>query len=462
MTYTNDNTSVSLIGFDLLPFREYESYCKDLDAVENILLTEGIVDTLTGVPKKLMAFIKPIREYFPNVNIKDTIKAFKNIKVFGILKSFGFNLTKMIKAIHKGISLIDAGLLKVMQELGKTGTFQKIKKGIIKLDDVINEHPILNRVTGIGVAGILLVIWLNMSFAGNFDQDMDLSHMFKALAGDFSLEELFGTAVGAKMFALLSLGITTGGAVSFPWLLKTTANLSLAISYSIFKMVKNNDINIEEIKNRIKKKKLEEYGMQTTFKDFLNEEDQIQSLVKEMMFIMDTDSETLNEMMIAEDDALLEGKLKDFGKGLVHVSKGNRSLIKYFKSAGKGLGKMFIALMKGDVDTVKDIAKTVKSSDVLDFLLKLDAATLHLITGPIHSLEAITGWHIWANIQKAQKGSSKLVDKIKNAIKVIKQNIGSLIAGVKQKEYLKYLDTIENSVADPTSFTNLAMSGKRA
>lgn len=192
------------------------------------------------------------------------------------------------------------------------------------------------------------------------------------------------------------------------------------------------------------------------FEEFLNEEENLQKAIDEMVTIMMAEQSTIDEMF-DEDGLMIEAKIKDVAKSFIHVGKG-KGLIQYFKSAGKGIGKMFMAAIRGDVEGVKKVAKSVKATDVIDFLLKLDQATLHLITGPIHSLEAITGWHIWANVQKAQKGVVKVAEKIKQAIQIIKSNISDLIGGKKKDQYIKYLDTIDKSVSDPTSFTNLAMA----
>lgn len=200
--------------------------------------------------------------------------------------------------------------------------------------------------------------------------------------------------------------------------------------------------------------------MDINFKDFINEEDDMQRMVLELCTIMDSEIEVLYEMVDEDDYTLLENVFTDLGKSLVHIKKG-KGLIQYFKQAGVGMAKLFMATIKGDVDEVKKIAKSVKATDVMDFLLKLDQATLHLITGPLHSLEAITGWHIWANVQKAHATAGKVVDKIKDAIKTIKSNIGNFIAGTKMKQYMSYLNTIEVSLNDPSSVGSMALAGKR-
>ena len=125
----------------------------------------------------------------------------------------------------------------------------------------------------------------------------------------------------------------------------------------------------------------------------------------------------------------------------VHTRKG---LIQYLISAGKGLGKLFLAALKGDKEEVKKIAKSVKKEDVIDFLLKLDTVTYHLLTGPIHMIDAVTGWHIWAAIEDKIKNSTFL-DKLKQALQKAKELVKTAFSKEKAKEkaILDYIKRIE-------------------
>lgn len=187
------------------------------------------------------------------------------------------------------------------------------------------------------------------------------------------------------------------------------------------------------------------------FKNFINDDSYIEQTLVEMMLIMDTDIKSLNEMFETDNTVLEEG-FKDVVKDLVHIKKG-RGLIQQLKSAGLNLAKLFVALIKNDLEEVKKILKSVKKEDVLTFIMTLDGATLHILSTPIHTLSAITGWKI--EIGKIKQGTIKIVDKIKGAIKTIKQNLNGLIAGKKQKQYFNYLDTIDKSMNDPKSFTKI-------
>ena len=123
----------------------------------------------------------------------------------------------------------------------------------------------------------------------------------------------------------------------------------------------------------------------------------------------------------------LDGLLgKGLGKAGLHRHKG-KGLISYVMGATKGVGKMILAAIRGDTDTVKQLAQSVKKEDVIDFLLKLDTVTQHIIVGPIHTLDAITGWHIGANLEHVIRGKDGLVSKIKGAIGTIRNTIASIV-----------------------------------
>lgn len=181
------------------------------------------------------------------------------------------------------------------------------------------------------------------------------------------------------------------------------------------------------------------------FNEFRDQDETIQALL-EVMFLMDTPQDQLNEMFETDSDDLLNEAIDLSAlKGLIHTTK-TKGLIGYFKSAGKGIAKIMIAAIKGDTDGIKAVMKTVKKGDVLDFLLKLDQATLHIITGPIHTIEAVTGWHIWAAVEKAKEVSTAAIDKIKNAILTISQNVSKYVDSKRTARIEKHLNAISKSL----------------
>ena len=180
------------------------------------------------------------------------------------------------------------------------------------------------------------------------------------------------------------------------------------------------------------------------FKEFIIEDKLIEQTLFELLYIMDVDQKHLNEMFESDDNLIEEG-FKDIFKDIVKIKK-EKGLIQQLKSAGINLSKLFVALIKGDTKAAKAVLKTVKKQDVISFIVNLDMATLHILSTPLHTLSAITGWHF--DFEKVSKISMKIVDKIKTAISIIKQNIGDIIGGKKEKQYISYLDVIDKSISN--------------
>ena len=92
----------------------------------------------------------------------------------------------------------------------------------------------------------------------------------------------------------------------------------------------------------------------------------------------------------------------EIGKNF-EVEKG---LLSYMKDAGIGgsqiLYHAFNAYYHKDEasrEKIKELAQGVKKEHIIDILMKLDVLTLHLITGPLHVIEAVTGWSIMGAIK---------------------------------------------------------------
>lgn len=193
------------------------------------------------------------------------------------------------------------------------------------------------------------------------------------------------------------------------------------------------------------------------FKSF-NEESELALAVNNMIEYQqfcDMDFDTLNENM------LTEFKMPDIGGALkkagLHVQKG-RGLIQMVASVGIHFAKVLHAAIKasgGDKAAEKNLkellAKKISKEQIIDFLLKLDQVTAHAVTGPIHFIEAITGWHLWAAVHKVRDSGKNLIQKGKDIINKLhdvakelegsgKKYIQKVTAGV-EKFFLPQVDT---------------------
>jgi hypothetical protein len=75
-------------------------------------------------------------------------------------------------------------------------------------------------------------------------------------------------------------------------------------------------------------------------------------------------------------------------------------------------------------------------------------ATMHIVTGPIHFIDAVTGWDLMADLKGAAETAK---DKLKNfyaAMKNVKDSISTVLGGKRQKQMLKVADNLEYNMPD--------------
>ena len=202
-----------------------------------------------------------------------------------------------------------------------------------------------------------------------------------------------------------------------------------------------------------------------TFTKFTEDElnEQLNDAIMTILLIRESDSNELYEAFDQDCDIINEGlmdvlnmdiktiasnlnKVLSKGAGKVGIKRTNKGLISYIMSAGKGVGKMILAGIKGDKETVKQLIKSVKKEDIIDFLLKMDTLTLHMFGGPIHTIDAITGWNIGANLKRIVSGKTGAIAKIKNAMSSIRDSVGDLMDKTRATVFNKNMDKLETEI----------------
>jgi hypothetical protein len=177
--------------------------------------------------------------------------------------------------------------------------------------------------------------------------------------------------------------------------------------------------------------------------NYIKENNGIESIVEVSMFLEDFDY--MNEGI---GDFL--GKVKSFLPNIgIHAHKSGSGLVQILSKAGKHMAKFFWHAMKaatGNEESkkiVKEMAnKEVKKGDIIDFLIKLDTVTLHLVSGPIHMIEALTGWHIGAHIKSDIKN---VMTKAKDAIETLKNIAKDAEQGIRKK-ILQYINGLRRLI----------------
>lgn len=234
-------------------------WCGLLDSVETGILSEGIGDILakagTAVKDAVIRVFGPIKgeliqisEKF-NIGLSDIVKALKQRTIFSFLKAIGFKIKLLVTMMTELAKLVRNGLIRVFAEISKNKYVQKIRSGLMEVDELLEKYPLLKRISGVAIAGILFYIWLNMSFIGDLEYDMNISSIAGALVGSFSLADLFMSPEGLLMISLFA----TGGIISFPWLSANIFNILLATIYTGYvKLHEKSPETIKKIKSYIK------------------------------------------------------------------------------------------------------------------------------------------------------------------------------------------------------------------
>ena len=140
------------------------------DRIKDFKITSGLARFFRDVKNVFRAIGRDFK-----LGYAEIINAFKSRDIFNLLKSFGFNIKVMLRSLNSVTGLIRQGLFKVFKEIANTGMFKQLRKGAIKIDVVLDKYPILRKVSGPVIAGLLLYIWLNMTFIGDLDYDFNFS-----------------------------------------------------------------------------------------------------------------------------------------------------------------------------------------------------------------------------------------------------------------------------------------------
>jgi len=150
------------------------------------------------------------------VGVKKIVSSMKQKDVHGAMKAVGYSFETAGKLAYGALRTVDKAVGSSAEALHDTKSFQMLKKGTMKVDAFLDEHPVLKKATGAVVAGAVLAQWYHMSFSGDFESDYDLSAVGGAMAGTYGITDLLATPDGIKGMALLSLGVATGG-MSMLW-----------------------------------------------------------------------------------------------------------------------------------------------------------------------------------------------------------------------------------------------------
>lgn len=199
---------------DILHDLQYEEFCKFVK--ENKLDSEVVVLNELAIPgklKKIWSFLKELKDIV-KVKIMDLAKLFMNKLVFKFFAKIKFSMKYLFDLVKKGFKAYKEVIKAIGEYIASTKVGRWTEEKLKSLDAFLTKHPKTKRIAGMAVAGILIYIWLNMTFTGNADYDFDMGDMILALGGGFTLSTIFAGPEGMALLTLFATGVI---GLSFPW-----------------------------------------------------------------------------------------------------------------------------------------------------------------------------------------------------------------------------------------------------
>jgi hypothetical protein len=223
----------SFIEYNVSLIQEERDYYEALSLLESARIDENVLSNLTSSVRSKLDFIQSLAS-FANIKVQDAIALFKDSRVFKFFNAIKFNLNSLWKTVKLGYATYGQVQHAVAEYLSKTKVGKWTEEALADLDNWLKNHPKLKRLGGLAVAGMLIYIWMNMSFTGNFNYDFDFSSILAAVSGSYSLSTLFAGPDGTRMLMLFVTGII---GLSFPWPGPTSAKFVVALLNGLRKLI---------------------------------------------------------------------------------------------------------------------------------------------------------------------------------------------------------------------------------
>jgi len=202
-----------------------------------LMLNEGkIGDFLKKAPSWFSSKWKFIKDLVAKTKVGVT-KVYAALKARGgalykILSEAGWSLPSWFGMLKKGAKVwakLQTKLAEVLAELpALKQAFQAGEIAVEHIDKLLEKAPMIKKyLAGPAVGALLLLIWTQMAFTGDWKYDFDVTTMLRAMQGEFDLKELFLSPEGKRLLMLLAIGIGIGG---FPWLSGASTAFRVAAS----------------------------------------------------------------------------------------------------------------------------------------------------------------------------------------------------------------------------------------
>jgi hypothetical protein len=225
-------------ALDLISYNDYCTIIESFLIDDERLVLEGLLSKTTDIVKKSVTrtfeglksdIIKVANDI--GCAKSEVVKLFKEPSLFHLLKGSGYSLRAVTRGITTFTGLLRNGLSNTLHEITNNGGFEYMSKGAEYVDKYVDQHPILQKLRGYAIAGLLYYTWTKMTFIGDFKQDFDSTLSLKALKGELGFKDAFFSDDGKMHTALYISGVSMPD-VSAAWMGSLEANTGLMLAYT--------------------------------------------------------------------------------------------------------------------------------------------------------------------------------------------------------------------------------------
>lgn len=213
--------------------------------------TAGLADMLEkfrslGLAAPVVALIKDFRKQIEKLadqmrlDWKVVAEAFASRPVYALLKAVGFSVKVLVKGIEMFAHLYKMGILTTFQALAKSKLIDKVRRGVVSIDALLSQYPLLKMLAGPAVIGFVVWCWLHANFTGHPGLDLDFSNLLhEVVHGSWTFEEILLSPAGLLSLATLFAGLTGIPLITPIWLAGgAVKSLFVALMYTGLKTVK--------------------------------------------------------------------------------------------------------------------------------------------------------------------------------------------------------------------------------
>lgn len=211
------------------------------------LVQAGIIEKIKSLPnignKAKTALIHEVKEQVHHVaqnlgTTKDAVvTAFKEPKMSNLLEAAGYSFATLWGAMHLGHKVAQQGALHVIAHFAEHTALHKIAhKGAHRakvVDEFMKKYPVLKKVSGPALAGLMLYGYTLTE--PHKLADWDMANIKKAFSGEFGVSDFLQTPEALY----LGTHVATGKVISLSALAESTTTLALGLTCTAIMQSKN-------------------------------------------------------------------------------------------------------------------------------------------------------------------------------------------------------------------------------